>query len=98
MGTGSPCLVPTARQQCRHPGAINEIAYLSPPSRFLFFSALLLSPGKEGLLKVSSGEICVLFAKSNRVSFYNIYATCAMCARAIDISSFFALSAIQFLT
>lgn len=29
VGAGSPCLVPTASQSCRHPGAISEIADLT---------------------------------------------------------------------
>lgn len=85
VGTGSPCLVPTARQRCRHPGAISEIADLSLLSPFLFFSALLFSHSKDTFLKVSPGEICVLFAaKSNRVSIDNINATCDMWTRAIS--------------
>lgn len=41
VGAGSPCLVPTARQRCRHPGAISEIADLS--RSLPFFCSFVLS-------------------------------------------------------
>lgn len=63
VGTGSPCLVPTARQQCRHPGAISEIAYLSRPY-LSFFSFLLCFclPAKRDPWRSFQGRIvsCLL--------------------------------------
>lgn len=103
VGAGSPCLVPTARRRCRHPGAISEIADLSlslsppaPPLSLLFSLLLYRSLPAHfaaGFFKVRPREICVLFvAKPNKVSIDNINATFAMWTRAIIIRSLFASS------
>lgn len=54
---GRPRLVPTARQRCRHPGAIRETADLSPS----LLHPSLSGCSAAGLFKVRPGEICVLF-------------------------------------
>lgn len=51
VGAGSPCLVPTARQTRRHPGAISEIVHVSlpplvPPVPPTTRSVFLLGPGR----------------------------------------------------
>lgn len=48
VGAGSPCLVPTARQTRRHPGAISEIVHVSlpPPVSPTTRSVFLLGPGR----------------------------------------------------
>lgn len=97
VGAGSPCLVPTARQRCRHPGAISEI--VDPISLSLSFSrslsllqhSSLPAHFAVGFFKVRPGEICVFFAaKPNKVSVDNINATFAMWTVAIIVSTLFA--------
>lgn len=92
VGAGSPCLVPTARQRCRHPGAISEIADLSL-SFSLLLDRSLPAHFAVGFFKVRPGEICVLFvAKHNKVSIDNIKATFAVRTGAIIISTLLATS------
>ncbi len=77
VGTESPCLVPTARRRCRHPGAISELADLSLLISFslsLFLSIALsqLNLQRDSLRSGLERFVCCLWQSLIRLALITL--------------------------